>query len=207
MVPLGWRSIPILLDHQELTVMIQSAGDWQIAVFIAAHALAAALGLPGTILVVLGGALYGLLWGTLWSIIGATLGAVVAFWLARYLLHDCVERRFGQHPRFKGMFQRLDHMIQTQALFCVLAIRFAPVSPFSVVNFLFGLTKISVTPYALGTLIGIIPGTMAYTWLGVTGIDAVRGGDWWPVAICLSLLTLLSVVPIFAQKYRGGELR
>ena len=205
--PFCWRLVAILFDHQALSELIQGAGPWRVAVFLGAHTLAAAVGVPGTVLVVLGGALFGVVWGTLWSILGATAGAVVAFWLARYLLHDWFERRFSQQPRFQGLFKRLDCAMQNQALSCVLAIRFAPISPFNVVNFLFGLTNISVTPYAVGTLIGIIPGTMAYTWLGVTGVDAMRGGNWWPVILCLSLLMVLSLMPIFAQKYRQGELR
>ena len=202
LVPCCWRLIPILFDHHALTELINGAGNWRAAVFIGAHTIAAALGVPGTVLVVLGGALFGLMWGTLWSILGATAGAVVAFWLARYLLHDWFKRRFCGHPRFKGLFKRLDHTMQEQALACVLAVRFAPISPFSVVNFAFGLTSISITPYTVGTLIGIIPGTLAYTWLGVTGVDALRGGDWWPLILCLSLLTAMSLMPIFAQKYR-----
>ncbi|MGD1949746.1 MAG: TVP38/TMEM64 family protein [Leptolyngbyaceae cyanobacterium] len=202
MAPLLWRWVGVLFDHEALKNLIQGAGHWQIPVFLGAHTLAAAVGVPGTLLVVLGGALFGLLWGTLWSIIGATAGAVVAFWLARYLLHDWFKRHFAHHPRFQGVFKRLDHTIQHQALPCVLAVRFAPVSPFNVVNFLFGLTNVPTADYAVGTLIGIIPGTMAYTWLGVTGMDALQGGDWWPVAICLLILMVLSLLPIWAQKCR-----
>ena len=202
MAPFLWRPMGILFDHQALTDLIQSAGNWRVPVFLGAHTLAAAVGVPGTLLVVLGGALFGLLWGTLWSIIGATAGAVVAFWLARYLFHDWFKRNFARHPRFRGVFKRLDQTIEHQALPCVLAVRFAPVSPFNVVNFLFGLTNVPTTPYAVGTLIGIIPGTMAYTWLGVTGVDALQGGDWWPVAICLIVLMVLSLLPIWAQKCR-----
>ncbi|MEM9265561.1 MAG: TVP38/TMEM64 family protein [Cyanobacteria bacterium P01_F01_bin.13] len=205
LAPFCWRLICVLFDHQALGEILHNAGNWKIGLFLGAHTVAAAVGVPGTVLVILGGALFGLIWGTLWSIIGATAGAVVAFWLARYLFRDWFERRFSQHPRFKGLFKRLDHTMQKQALSCVLVVRFAPVSPFNVVNFLFGLTNISITPYAIGTLIGIIPGTMAYTWLGVTGADALHGGNWWPVAICLSLLMVLSLMPIFAQKFRGSE--
>lgn len=202
-----WQLVCVFLDHQALMAFFNGAGNWQVAIFLGAHTLAAAVGVPGTVLVVMGGALFGLVWGTLWSILGATAGAVAAFWLARYLLHDWFERRFSHHPRFQGLFKRLDQTMDEQALACVLAVRFAPISPFNVVNFLFGLTNISVRPYAVGTLIGIIPGTMAYTWLGVTGVDALRGGNWWPVALCLSLLTVLSLMPIFAQRYRQSELR
>ena len=201
LTPLSWRLFQLFLDHQALTEIIHSAGNWRIAVFLGAHTIAAAIGIPGTVLVVLGGALFGLVWGTLWSILGATAGAVAAFWLARYLFHDWFKRRFCHHPRFGGMIKRLDKSMQEQTLAYVLAVRFAPISPFNVVNFLFGLTSISVTPYALGTLIGIIPGTMAYTWLGVTGMDALGGGEWWPVFCCLLLLMVMSLMPIMVKRY------
>jgi len=52
----------------------------------------------------------------------------------------------------------------------------------------------------LGTLIGIIPGTMAYTWLGVTGTEALHGGSWWPLMCCLMVLMLLAGLPIWIQR-------
>ncbi|MEM6255000.1 MAG: TVP38/TMEM64 family protein [Cyanobacteria bacterium P01_D01_bin.156] len=201
MAPIIWQFSQVLFDHHTLKELIHSAGNWRVAVFIGAHTVAASVGVPGTVLVVLGGAVFGLLWGTLWSILGATAGAVVAFWLARYLLYDWFTKQFKGHPRFQGLFKRLDNTMEKQALACVLAVRFAPISPFNVVNFGFGLTNIEVTPYALGTLVGIIPGTLAYTWLGVTGMDALHGGDWWPLALCLTMLTVLSLLPIVGQKY------
>ncbi|MGB7087253.1 MAG: TVP38/TMEM64 family protein, partial [Phormidesmis sp.] len=168
---IGWQSLMALFDRQ---VLIQFFSNTErspvsgISLFIVAHVIANAVGVPGTLLVIVGGAVYGLWWGTAWSVIGATLGAVVSFWLARYLLYDWFEQRFHSRPVLK----RLNHALRLNALWCVLTIRFSPISPFNVVNFAFGLTPVPVKDYALGTLIGIIPGTLAYTWLGVTGSDA-----------------------------------
>jgi uncharacterized membrane protein YdjX (TVP38/TMEM64 family) len=67
-------------------------------------------------------------------------------------------------------------------------------------NFLLGLTQVQLRPYALGTLLGIIPGTMAYTWLGVTGIAALHGGSKLPLILCMGCLTLLSVLPLLAKQ-------
>ena len=110
----------------------------------------------------------------------ATLGATVAFWLARYLLHSWFQKRFSHRPILK----RLNQTLCKQGLSCVLLIRFSPVSPFNVVNFALGLTPVSARSYALGTLIGIIPGTMAYTWLGVTG----TGSAAWRELVALNVL-------------------
>ncbi|MGB3292717.1 MAG: TVP38/TMEM64 family protein, partial [Phormidesmis sp.] len=141
------------------------------------------------------GAVYGRWWGTLWSVIGATSGAIAAFWLARYLLHDWVKQRFHHRP----LLQKLNHTLGQNTLSCVLIVRFSPVSPFNVVNFAFGLLPVPLGTYAVGTLIGIIPGTLAYTWLGVTGAEALSGESLLPLFGCLMGLMLLSALPVFIR--------
>ncbi len=148
---------------------------------------------------VAGGALFVLFWGTLWSLMSSTLGAIGAFWLARYFLHGPIERQFGHH----SMLRQLNRAIATYPFRLVLAVRFTPLSPFSLVNFLFGLTSISLKTYALGTLLGLIPLTLTYSWLGVTGQQWLQGSDRLPFFLALGVLTLLSVLPIFLKKAKG----
>ena len=64
-LPFGWRFIQVLFDHQALMELIYSAGNWRVVVFLGAHTVAAAVGIPGTVQVVLGDELFGLLWGTM----------------------------------------------------------------------------------------------------------------------------------------------
>ncbi|MGD1895404.1 MAG: TVP38/TMEM64 family protein [Phormidesmis sp.] len=189
---IGHENIAALFNRTALTEYFRDAGPNSVCLFICAHIVANAIGVPGTVLVVVGGAVYGLWWGTLWSVIGATLGASAAFWLARYLLHEWFERRFYHRP----FFQKLNRTLCKNGLACVLTIRFSPISPFNVVNFAMGLTPVSVRFYALGTLIGIVPGTLVYTWLGVTGAQAVNGGSFIPLILCLLVLMLLSALPL-----------
>jgi len=186
-----------LIFNQEFWVArLQQWGPWSACIFICIYALLTVIGIPGTVLTVASGIAFGLTWGTLWSVVGATLGAVGAFLLARYLLHDWAERRFRRH----NSLNRFTQAVKRMPLQFVLAVRFAPISPFNIVNFLFGLTPINLRTYALGTFVGIIPGTLAYTWLGVAGRDALMGGDRAPLLLALSFLTLLSVLPILAKK-------
>ena len=199
----GWPSVALLFDRETLIRFFsqtdeQSSGEAALGVgiFLIAHVIANAIGVPGTVLVVVGGAVYGLWWGTLCSVIGATVGAVVAFWLARYLLHDWFQKRFSH----SALLKKLNKTLCKEGLSCILLIRFSPVSPFNVVNFALGLTPVSVKSYALGTLVGIIPGTLAYTWLGVSGAEAIASGNWLPLGCCLLLLMLLSALPIALRK-------
>ncbi len=199
----GWSSVALLFDRETLVQFFsrtgeQSAGEAALGVsmFLVAHVIANAIGVPGTVLVVVGGAVYGLWWGTLCSVVGATMGAVVAFWLARYLLHDWFQKKFAHSTLLK----KFNKTLCKEGLSCILLIRFSPVSPFNVVNFALGLTPVSVKSYALGTLVGIIPGTLAYTWLGASGAEAIASGNWLPFGCCLLLLMLLSALPIALRR-------
>ena len=180
---------PLARNQDHLTHHFHA--DWGALLFIVAHVVATVVGLPGTLLVVLGGGVFGLVWGTVWSVVGATLGAIAAFYLARYLMRDWIERRFAQSSRF----QKLNRTIGNNSFTCVLVTRLAPISPFSVVNFLFGLTKVPLRPYAVGTLLGIVPGTLLYTWLGITGKAALNGGSLIPLAAAIAALIGLSFLP------------
>jgi uncharacterized membrane protein YdjX (TVP38/TMEM64 family) len=189
----------LLFDQGALVMKLHMAGHWGIALLILAHIFATALGIPGAVLVIAGGAVFGLVWGTIGSVVGATLGAILAFSIARFLMREWVEQRFGHHPALK----KLNQMVGCNRFNCVLSLRFTPISPFNLVNFLFGLTPIDLKSYAIGTFIGIIPGTIAYTWVGASGARALRGEGTVPLLLALSLLALLSLLPIMLKARRG----
>lgn len=198
------RSLSLLINREALIEFfseMHSSPVRGVGLFVLAHIIANAIGVPGTLLVVVGGAVYGLWWGTVWSVIGATLGAIAAFLLARHLLYDWFKQRFHKRP----FVQKLNAAICQNSLSCMLIVRFSPVSPFNVVNFALGLTPVSVKYYAAGTLIGIIPGTLAYTWLGVTGAEALSTGRLLPLILCLCVLMLLSTLPLVIQRYQASR--
>jgi uncharacterized membrane protein YdjX (TVP38/TMEM64 family) len=185
----------ILFDREFWLTTFHNYEEWAVCVFIGAYIVLTVLGIPGTILTVTGGLFFGLIWGTIWSVFGATLGAIAAFCAARYCLRNWAKNKFQQHYRLKCFAEAVEKM----PLHFVLVVRFAPISPFNIVNFLFGLTPIDLKTYSLGTFFGIIPGTLAYTWLGVTGKTALDRGEYLPLFIALGILTLLSWIPLLAK--------
>jgi len=185
-----------LFDHELLSLHLSNFGIWTTLLFVLGFAGATSLGFPGNVMTIAGGALFGLGWGTFLSILGATLGAIGAFWLARYLLHGWAERRFGQH----AMLLRLKRMIAHNPMNFVLAVRLTPISPFSLVNFLFGLTPLDLKTYTVGTFLGIAPVTFAYAWLGASGKTALHGGDRLSLLFALGFLAILSVLPMLLPK-------
>jgi uncharacterized membrane protein YdjX (TVP38/TMEM64 family) len=194
-VTAGLSIAPLLFNQTALTQALRCCGGWGVLLFLIAHLMATAIAIPGTVLVIAGGAVFGVVWGTVWSVLGATLGAIAAFGLARSFWRDRFVKRFSQHR----LLQKLNCMVRRNSLSCVLTVRFAPISPFNLVNYLFGLTPIGLKPYAIGTFVGIIPGTAIYSWVGSSGARALQGESWMPLVIAMSLLGLLSAVPLLCR--------
>ncbi|MEO1068515.1 MAG: TVP38/TMEM64 family protein [Cyanobacteria bacterium J06638_6] len=196
-----WPHRALLLDPQALVVYLDQLGHWRTLGFLAIHVAAAALALPGAVVAIAGGAVFGTLWGTIWSVLGATLGAMVAFGLARSLGQPWC-RGYGRHQRPLAW---LNQRLQAQAFWCVLTLRLAPISPFSLMNVLLGLTSVRLVPYLGGTLLGIVPGTLAYSWLGAAGMTALNDGMFLPLAGALGLLALLSTLPLVLGRVKSAR--
>ena len=113
--------------------------------------------LPGaTLLSVCSGAVFGLPLGPLLVSLGSTLGAVLAFFVARYILRDWVEERFGERlqPIQAGLCENDIHYI--------LVLRLVPLFPFFLVNIAMGASQVSWKMFMLGTLLGKLPATWVY---------------------------------------------
>lgn len=188
--------VKVILDRNFWVAYLQTSQCCSIALFILAYILLTILGIPGTVLTLAGGIIFGLFWGTILSVIGATLGALGAFWTARYLLKNYTERKFQKNKALV----RLSQAVTRKPFFFILTVRFAPISPFNVVNFLFGLTSVHWIPYTFATFFGIVPGTFAYTWLGVSGKAAWTGKNILPLFLASVLLVFLSLTPILVGK-------
>jgi uncharacterized membrane protein YdjX (TVP38/TMEM64 family) len=193
--------LKIIFDSNFWVDFLQTYQCCTIPFFIIAYFILTIMGIPGTVLTIVGGILFGLFWGTFWSVIGATLGALGAFFAARYCLQDYVNKQFNK----KGILAKFQEAVLREPIKFVLAIRFAPISPFNVVNFLFGLTPIHWLSYTWATFIGIIPGTVAYTWLGVSGNNALKGSDRLSFFLALGFLFLLSIIPLFLRRYSSSQ--
>jgi uncharacterized membrane protein YdjX (TVP38/TMEM64 family) len=185
-----------LLSETVLQHHIQAVGPYGGLLFVLVFSLVTSLGFPGNVMTIIGGTLFGFVWGSIWSVLGATLGAIGAFLLGRSLLHDWVEARFGHHP----ILRQIQQAIKNRPFHFVLLSRFTPLSPFSLINFLFGLTAINLRTYSLATFLGIIPSTIAYAWIGVSGKMALTTSNRFSLFCALGFLTLLAIVPMCFKK-------
>ena len=136
---------------------------------IVLFALGTILFVPGAIFGLVGGAMFGPLWGAVLNLTGATLGATAAFLVARYAAADWVRQKAA------GRLDRLIAGVEAEGWRFVAFVRLVPLFPFNLTNYALGLTRISLKHYVLASLVCMVPGTMAYTWLGNAGREAAAG--------------------------------
>lgn len=158
-------------DAAGLTRWIQAAGFWAPLAFVATYAITAVLFLPGSVMTLTGGALFGPLWGTLYSLTGATLGATLAFLIARHLGADWVAAKVS------GQLKRLIQGVEAEGWRFVAFLRLVPLFPFNLINYALGVTGIRLSHYVVATYLCMLPGALAYSYLGDAGREAVSGGE------------------------------
>jgi uncharacterized membrane protein YdjX (TVP38/TMEM64 family) len=160
-------------------------------VFLAVHAAASLVFFPRTVLAVAAGALFGAWWGTLWAALGSVLGAVAGFLLARAVNGGLVE--LESLKRLGPLLLRAER----GGWRAVAVLRLVPVIPHSLSNYALGLTRLDLASYALGSLLGQLPMTVACADLGAAGetLAAGRAGWFAPTLIGLAALALSVVLP------------
>lgn len=115
---------------------------------------------PGPLLAAASGLLFGTALGTPVSIVSATLGAALAFTLSRRLGHGAVDALGGRR------LAAVQAWIERRGFVAVLYARIAPGLPYTVVNYVAGLTRIRLAVFAAATALGTAPRAFAYTALG-----------------------------------------
>jgi uncharacterized membrane protein YdjX (TVP38/TMEM64 family) len=140
--------------------------------FVPLYALWVTLLLPGVWASMLAGALYGPAWGSLIVFVGACLGAQAAFLLGRTWLRSWARRRLAAVPKL----QAIEQAVSREGLKLVLLTRLSPAFPFSLLNFAYGVSEVSLRDYSIG-LIGILPGTILFCGLGALAGDVARFGE------------------------------
>lgn len=186
-------------DAATLANWVEDAGAAGPVVFVAAYAAATVLFLPGALVTLAGGALFGPVWGTVWNLTGATLGSAMAFLMARYLAADWVSRRAG--PRL----QRLNAGVADEGWRFVAFVRLVPLFPFNLLNYALGLTRIGFATYVVASAVFMLPGALAYTWLGHAGRQAL-GGDAGMVRnglVALALVCVVTLLPRWLRKLKA----
>jgi uncharacterized membrane protein YdjX (TVP38/TMEM64 family) len=155
----------------KLDEILDRLGPLAIAVFVVVYILdAVALG-PAWLFALAAGLAFGLVRGGLIVWISATIAAGVAFLIARYLARHRVEK----FARNNEKFEAVDRAIGKSGWKVVLMLRISPILPYTIANYLYGLTAIRFVPYMIATAIGILPMVAVYVSIGAAGREAALG--------------------------------
>ena len=194
-----WRS---LFDPLALTALIGGNPVAPLA-FIAMHIAGSLCFVPRTLLALGAGLVFGMWWGIVWAALGSLAGAVAGFLVARYLRSGFIDRAMS--ARSAGLAALLNRT-ERGGWRMVAVVRLVPIIPHSLTNYALGLTGLRLGAYAVGSLLGQLPMTIAYADLGAAGGQVLLGGaDWrhqvlWPSFIGLAALILSLLIPVVARR-------
>ncbi len=156
-----------LENRAELQNFVQIHYVQAILIFMAIYILSVALSIPGaSFLTISGGFLFGGFIGGVITVIAATIGACIIFFAAKTALGSWLEKKCGV------WIQKIGDGFRENAFSYLLSLRLIPIFPFFAVNVAPAFFNISFRTYAITTLLGIIPGTFAFSFLGV-GLGSV----------------------------------
>ena len=185
------------LEPEAIRTAIEAHPAIAPVLFLLLHIVASLLFVPRTLMGLVAGGVFDFWWGLVWAAMGSVLGAVAGFLIARYVNSGMID--LESLPKLGPVLQRAE----AGGWRAVTMLRLIPVIPHSFSNYALGLTRLSLGGYALGSLLGQLPMTIAYVSFGAAGGRAVSGGqDWLLPAIVGAVALAVSILLPRWQKVR-----
>jgi uncharacterized membrane protein YdjX (TVP38/TMEM64 family) len=210
--------VDLIIDAQQ---QVMRWGAWSAIGYPILFALCNLLLLPGGVLSIGSGFFFGLWRGFLIVLVGNIVAAAIAFLLSRFL----GRRWFGGRLARSRTLQILEPAVEREGWKIIGLSQLHPFFPTSLLNYLYGLTKIPFRTYIVWTSVGRAPGLLLYTYLGTLGqlgLNVARGKshprmvEYWTwggafvtTALLFILLTRLALRTIHHSptKLHGGRNR
>lgn len=184
---------------------VQTAGPVGFAVFAAVYFVATLLMAPASWLMGSAGFLFGPFLGFAVASLGSAACGSVSFVLAKTVLRDFVARRVERDPSFLAV----DEAIEEGGSYLVGLLRLSPLSPYNVVSYALGLTRVSYREYLLGTVVGSLPAAILYPWLGssVSSLaELMEGGNMNEMAPQLVIIASTLVATVLVARFAKAAL-
>ncbi len=160
-------------------------------VFVVLYTLRPFVLFPSSIFAITSGLSFGFYWGCLYTYLGSLGGGLLTYFAVNRL------GRFKKNKQWKNEnYEKVRNKIEREGIRFVLLLRLLPVLNFDLVSYLTSLTKVKFKDYAIATAIGIIPGTIAYTYLGTSMTSGSKKVVW----IGTTLLFVLVGLPMIFKK-------
>lgn len=116
--------------------------------------------LPTYAMSMIGGWIFGAGLGTLGAVSGFLGGALIGYGITKLAAGDAFQRWLDAKPKARVIREAFVAHGPGRMLGTVIALRFPPSSPFSLMNFVLTASGVRLVPYVLGTAVGMTPRTV-----------------------------------------------
>mmetsp|Transcript_28333 Transcript_28333/g.91694 ORF Transcript_28333/g.91694 Transcript_28333/m.91694 type:complete len:168 (-) Transcript_28333:424-927(-) len=144
------------------------------------------------------GMLFGILPGAAIMNVGCVVGSMANFFIGRYVAREWARKRLQESPTLSA----LEAALQKRAVFIITLARLSPVFPFAMVGYALGASAVTMRDFAVGTAVGLFPGCILYSWIGVSMKDMSSkegggAGSW--ISIMISVASTIAI-SIYAKR-------
>ena len=182
-----------LLQIETLQQWVENAGSFGWIAFVLIYIGATVLFLPASLLTLLGGFLFGPIIGTILNLAGASIGASIAFLIARFTDGGWIRSKAGN--KIGSLMDKVDE----EGWRAVAFVRLVPLFPFSLLNYVLGLSKIPFVQYVITSIICMAPASAAYTFFGHTFGLAFSSDDAPFIPYLIAGLVLIAVMIVITR--------
>jgi phospholipase D1/2 len=195
-----WTPLAELIDIRRLSVWIGTLRESPARhlYILGAYLIGSILLVPITVLILLTAILFGPVLGSVYSLIGCLAGAAITYAIGHFLGQELVQKIAG------AKWQRLEKKIAQSGIIAVATLRLLPVAPFTIVNVVSGAFKVPVREYAVGSLLGLVPGILVTNVFAHQFENAIRNPGI-GTFIVLALLVVVTIIGTIWLKRKFGE--
>src|SRR5436190_18480338 len=168
------RVFPLVDFLAEVQQHVMRWGAWSAIWYPLLYACCNVLLLPGGVLSVGAGFFFGLWWGFLIALLGNVSGAAISFFISRWIGREWLKRKLLRNPTLNA----LEPAVEREGWKIILLSQLHPLFPTSLLNYLYGLTRIRFRICILWIAIGQAPGLFLYSYIGTLGqlgLNLLRG--------------------------------
>lgn len=152
------------------------------------YMLCGILVVPMTLLIIVTVSVFGPWLGAFYALLGGELSALIMFWMGHAMGRDAVARIAGSRVN------SISNALSRRGILVIITLRIVPVAPFSVINVIAGISDIRARDFAIGNLLGMLPGVIAIAFLADRLVASLRDPS--ATSIMLLLAAIVAVILI-----------
>jgi pyruvate/2-oxoglutarate dehydrogenase complex dihydrolipoamide dehydrogenase (E3) component/uncharacterized membrane protein YdjX (TVP38/TMEM64 family) len=194
-----YLNLAYLKSQQQAFQEAFASSPWLVGgIFFLIYVAVTALSLPGAAVMTLAaGALFGLVWGVVIVSFASTIGATLAFLVARFLLHDTVQQRFGDK------LKAINEGVRREGGLYLFTLRLVPIFPFFLINLMMALTPVRAFTFFWVSQVGMLAGTVVYVNAG-TQLGRIESLSGLLSPALIGSFVLLGLFPLIAKRVLDG---